>query len=123
MILALLKVGDGGKVGHLVRCKKCRFSNRSSWHNISKRCRSQSGNGGKIETSGHLLIIDGVTRSAAANKGEAGTWLFDPTNVIIGSSGSTASGSNDGTSTLTASSIAGLLNGGTSVMITTFYWN
>ena len=110
--------GDGGKVVIWSDVKNA-DSVTEVHGTILAKGGSQSGNGGKIETSGHLLIIDGVTGSAAANKGEAGTWLFDPTNVIIGSSGSTASGSNDGTSTLTASSIAGLLNGGTSVMITT----
>ena len=110
--------GDGGKVVIWSDVKNA-DSVTEVHGTILAKGGSQSGNGGKIETSGHLLITDGVTGSAAANKGEAGTWLFDPTNVIIGSSGSTASGSNDGTSTLTASSIADLLNGGTSVMITT----
>jgi autotransporter-associated beta strand protein len=79
------------------------------------------GDGGQIETSGAKLITDGVTGSAAANAnagGKAGEWLFDPTNVTIGTSGE-ASANNDGTS-IAASSIAGLLEGGTSVTVTTF---
>jgi len=76
------------------------------------------GDGGRIETSGHLLITDGITGSAAAPAGKAGEWLFDPSNITIGSSGD-ASSQNNG-SNLSASSIAGLLNGGTSVTVTTY---
>ncbi len=77
----------------------------------------QGGDGGRIETSGGLLVTDGVSGSAAAPQGKAGEWLFDPTNVTIGSLGG-ASAQNNGTS-IAASSIEGLLNGGTSVTVTT----
>jgi len=76
------------------------------------------GDGGRIETSGYKLITDGVSGSASSNLGVAGLWLFDPTNIEIGSSGSSADGTDDG-SDLTASSINSLLNSGTSVTVTT----
>jgi len=41
------------------------------------------GDGGRIETSGHWLDTTGVEGSAAAPKGNAGEWLFDPYNVTI----------------------------------------
>jgi hypothetical protein len=79
---------------------------------------ANGGDGGRIETSGALLITEGVSGSAAAPIGKAGEWLFDPTNVTIGTSGG-ASSQNNGTS-IAASSIEGLLNGGTSVTVTTY---
>lgn len=78
----------------------------------------QGGDGGRIETSGGLLVTDGVRGSAAATSGKAGEWLFDPTNVTIGTSGA-ASEQNNGSS-LSANAIADLLNGGTSVTVTTY---
>lgn len=111
--------GDGGKV---VVWSDITNSNSvtTAQGTILAKGGINGGNGGNIETSGHVLKTDGLSGSAAAVKGNAGTWLFDPTNVIIGSSGSSASGNNDGTSMLTASSIASLLNGGTSVTVTTY---
>ncbi len=85
------------------------------------------GNGGQIETSGHVLDTHGATGSAAARSanGQAGEWLFDPYNVSIG--GSTSNNSESGgtwtpsadDSTIDAASIQALLEGGTSVTVTT----
>ncbi|MCG5644949.1 YDG domain-containing protein [Flavobacteriaceae bacterium LSUCC0859] len=80
---------------------------------------SISGDGGMIETSGYYLDSQNVRGSASAENGQAGLWLFDPTNVTIGSSGSSAGTSNNGVSTITASSISSLLDGGSSVTVTT----
>ena len=41
------------------------------------------GDGGSIETSGHILDVDNITINAGAPKGKAGVWLLDPTNVTI----------------------------------------
>jgi filamentous hemagglutinin family protein len=70
---------------------------------IFARGGANGGDGGQIETSGATLLTDGVTGSAASPKGRAGDWLFDPYNYTIDASG--------------ASTIAGLLNGGTAVTI------
>ncbi|OYY71968.1 filamentous hemagglutinin N-terminal domain-containing protein, partial [Sphingomonas sp. 28-63-12] len=59
---------------------------------IFARGGSRSGNGGRIETSGHYLFSANAYGSAAAANGLAGTWLFDPYNVEIVAAG-TASGS------------------------------
>jgi filamentous hemagglutinin family protein len=108
--------GDGGKV-----VAWSDISNAASLTSVSGTISAKGGenggDGGQIETSGALLITEGVTGSAAAPMGKAGEWLFDPTNVTIGTSG-TASAQNNGT-TISASSIASLLNGGTSVTVTT----
>ncbi len=79
------------------------------------------GNGGRIETSGHYLDTEGGNGSAAAFKGEAGTWLFDPYDILISDTGADISGdyTATATSTITASSINSLLNNGTSVAIST----
>lgn len=42
-----------------------------------------AGNGGKIETSGYRLMVDGVTVNAASPKGSAGEWLLDPYDIKI----------------------------------------
>lgn len=83
------------------------------------------GDGGRIETSGHWLDTAGVTGGAIAPQGHAGIWLFDPYNVTITtatSGGSFSSGTwvatgND--STILNTTINGLLEGGTSVNVTT----
>ncbi|OYX38782.1 filamentous hemagglutinin N-terminal domain-containing protein [Sphingomonas sp. 32-62-10] len=41
------------------------------------------GNGGRIETSGRYLNVNGVRGSAAAPFGAAGLWLFDPYDITI----------------------------------------
>lgn len=85
------------------------------------------GNGGRIETSGYRLDVTGVSGSAAAQTadGRAGEWLFDPYNVTITSStannavsgGVWTPSAND--STIDVASINSLLDGGTSVTVTT----
>ena len=83
------------------------------------------GNGGRIETSGHWLNVDGITANASAPKGTGGEWLLDPYNVTIGSStsGNTYSPPNfspsSSDSTILASTIGTALAGGSSVTITT----
>ena len=86
---------------------------------IFARGGDHGGDGGRIETSGHFIDVTGVQGSAAAPLGSAGEWLFDPTNITIGSGGNTAGAANNGSS-LTASSVSALLNGGTNVTITTY---
>jgi|GEM_PF-1100559 len=86
------------------------------------------GNGGRIETSGHWLDVSGSQGGASAAHGLAGVWLFDPYNVTI--TGSDANGTWSGAnpdlfspsstgSTINAATIAGKLQGGTSVTVTT----
>lgn len=52
----------------------------------------QSGNGGTIETSGHVLDISGALVDTLASHGNTGSWSLDPENVTI-STGTTANGS------------------------------
>jgi filamentous hemagglutinin family protein len=81
------------------------------------------GNGGRIETSGHWLDVTGsVVQASAIGKGTGGEWLLDPYNVTIAGSG-TAVGAGSyvpsADSTISASSIATALQGGSNVTITT----
>jgi filamentous hemagglutinin family protein len=56
------------------------------------------GNGGMIETSGHVLDATGISVRAGAPAGTSGLWLLDPFNVVIDSgSGNSISGGNNGT--------------------------
>ncbi len=84
------------------------------------------GNGGRIETSAHLLDVSGARVDASAAHGAAGTWLLDPFNIDIVASGSaslttsggTASLTAVSTSTISASAINAALNAGNNVTIT-----
>ena len=45
------------------------------------------GDGGRIETSGHWLDVEGVRVSTAAPNGKVGEWLIDPSDITITTSG------------------------------------
>ena len=84
------------------------------------------GDGGRIETSGHLLNVDGVRGSAnGSTTGQAGSWLFDPYNVEITSYDATVSQSSGtytpsgDSSKINVATINSLLSGTTNVTITT----
>jgi len=98
--------------------------------NITARGGSQKGDGGFVETSGkNGLDIEGARVDASAVGGEAGTWLLDPRNVLIGdfsTEGGDFSGGNPDIFTPSAddakilpTDIESALNAGTSVTITT----
>jgi autotransporter-associated beta strand protein len=58
------------------------------------------GLGGNVETSGHLLKIDGIKVNTLAFDGSAGNWLLDPYNIVINTTGFTYSEStSSGTTT------------------------
>ena len=44
------------------------------------------GDGGKVETSGHKLIVHDVMVSTYAPKGKTGEWLLDPYDIVISNS-------------------------------------
>ncbi|NTU58186.1 MAG: filamentous hemagglutinin N-terminal domain-containing protein, partial [Chlorobiaceae bacterium] len=88
------------------------------------------GNGGRIETSGHWMDVDGSQGGASATDGKPGVWLFDPADVIIQNTNSngTWSGANpdvwspttgSSSSQIRASNITSRLENGTNVTITT----
>ncbi len=88
---------------------------------------ANSGNGGRIETSGHFLDTAGVKGSASAALGTGGEWLFDPFNIsIVNSVPSNGSFDAAGNWTPTGSpslvstaDISARLSAGTSVTIST----
>jgi filamentous hemagglutinin family protein len=73
------------------------------------------GNGGLVETSGKqsLEVLD-ANVNASAPAGSAGTWLLDPTDITIATTGEGI-----GSPTVAVSAINDALNQGTSVNITT----
>lgn len=89
-----------------------------------------SGDGGFIDTSAaHLDIAPSVSIKANAAHGKAGEWLIDPLNITVGTAASTGgffTGSPPGTwspiasgSYVNAGTVAAMLDGGTSVTIST----
>jgi filamentous hemagglutinin family protein len=85
-----------------------------------------TGNGGRLETSGHLLDVTGITIDASAPRGSAGTWLLDPYDLTVSAAATTAAQapagtweSNAGGSTVRAGDIATALNAGTHVVLQT----
>ena len=87
-----------------------------------------SGNGGRIETSGHWLDVADISLSASALSGSGGVWLLDPYTVTInnnGTDGNWNSGNPDiwtpdkNNSQLKNSAITDRLKSGTSVTIIT----
>ncbi len=85
-----------------------------------------SGDGGFVETSGKINLGVSGDVDASATNGLAGSWLLDPSNVIIvGTGGNNIPGSggtiNPATDDyqISASSIQGALNSGNNVTITT----
>jgi len=90
----------------------------------------QGGNGGLVETSGHLIDIAGSNVQTASPMGAGGTWLLDPLNVTIGTAATTGVTSNPNpgggttspnttTSQVKASDIVAALNAGNSVVVKT----
>ncbi len=85
---------------------------------------AESGDGGRIETSGHRLDVQDVRADASAGNGKAGDWLLDPYNVTIAGGGASGTGyastytpATD--STILAADVAASLESGTNVTITT----
>jgi hypothetical protein len=89
---------------------------------VSARGGATGGDGGSVETSGHLLAVGaGATVDAGAANGAAGSWLLDPSIIFVVSGGSGAqdgklptvnAGDNSpsGTFTISAGAIVSSLN-------------
>ena len=69
-----------------------------------------SGDGGRVETSGHYLNVDGINVSTEAESGDSGLWLLDPYNIsIVSSNGSDTLVSGDPDSSFTSAQTSTLL--------------
>ena len=102
------KVGDGGTAVLWSDVNKDK-SVTAAYGTILGRGGYEGGNGGRIETSGHQINIDGVSVNAGTAdtiNGKAGLWLIDPFDYTITTAGAaTISGalnSSDVTVTTTA---------------------
>ena len=86
----------------------------------------EGGSGGRIETSGYRLDIQGVTGSASSVDGLAGTWLIDPYNVTVDANSLDPGGTGSGNWSITDNTVIGneeisrLLNNDTNVVINTY---
>ena len=117
-----IETGDGGTVVAWSDIHQVDSATRV-YGSLQARGGAQSGNGGRIETSGHWLDVAGIRADSSARHGDAGQWLLDPYNVTIGSSASGTAYATPFTpgadSSILASDIAASLEGGTNVTITT----
>ncbi|MBU1465026.1 MAG: filamentous hemagglutinin N-terminal domain-containing protein, partial [Gammaproteobacteria bacterium] len=104
--------GDGGKVVVWSDVKSADSVTKVAG-NIRAQGLGENANGGKIETSGHVLNV------AKGTTVEAAEWLLDPTNITIsaGSDGSLTSGETQ--SDIGAETIETALNAGTNVTVQT----
>jgi len=117
--------GDGGQVV-LWSALDNASSVTTAYGTINAKAGASGGNGGRIETSGHLLKVDGAVVNASAANGQGGEWLLDPYNITITSSAdsnvtnaSNTYTSNNSPSNINVSTITGALNSGTSVTVQT----
>jgi filamentous hemagglutinin family protein len=73
------ETGKGGKV--------VLWSNGATrvFGRISARGGAAGGDGGMVETSGHVLDVNGVVVDAGAANGKNGSWLLDPYDITVSS--------------------------------------
>jgi filamentous hemagglutinin family protein len=83
--------GDGGKV--VLWSDVHNADSVTAVHgSIKAEAGPNGGDGGKVETSGHVLAVDDSQVSTRANQGHAGHWLLDPYNIIISTGTTTTPG-------------------------------
>ncbi|MEY3366241.1 MAG: hypothetical protein RIS71_978, partial [Actinomycetota bacterium] len=80
---------------------------------LSARGGRFGGDGGRIETSGPLLDIDGIDVDTVAPAGVYGTWLVDPRDISISESADADISFSSGTYTSSSSSVAATLSAAT----------
>jgi hypothetical protein len=78
-----IDTGDGGTIVAWSNVSKALSSTRV-YGTLRARGGALSGNGGRIETSGHWLDVRGMRLDATAAHGIGGQWLLDPEDLIIG---------------------------------------
>ncbi|MFM2102913.1 MAG: hypothetical protein RIR05_1899, partial [Bacteroidota bacterium] len=81
--------GDGGTIVAWSDVKNPNSATRV-YGTITARGGPNGGDGGRIETSGYFLDVEGISINAGSKLGVAGLWLLDPYNITIGSSGNAA---------------------------------
>ena len=83
------------------------------------------GNGGRVETSGHVIDVSNGSINVKSGGGDNGLWLIDPYDVTIANSASSSGtpfSSNftaDTTSSISVLSVQNMLNAGTDITIST----
>jgi hypothetical protein len=80
--------GDGGKVV-LWSAIDNASSVTTAYGTIRAKAGVNGGDGGRIETSGHSLLMSGARINAYASIGKSGLWLIDPTDVTIDANAAT----------------------------------
>ena len=120
------KNGDGGTV-NIIANNAAIFRGK-----ISAKGGGKGGDGGNVETSGHLLQIGDGFVDASAKNGNNGSWLLDPYDLTVvagtgitnitdtGAATDPRTGTSNGLgSTVGATTLSNVLSGGTSVILQT----
>lgn len=114
-----LASGDGGKV-ILWSTDSTQFHGA-----ISVIGGGEGGNGGLVETSGHVLDVSGTVNLRAV-AGQGGTWLLDPYNINITSAASSGTSTDSpftpnagGSSTLSSATLNASLSEGANIIVQT----
>lgn len=123
-----MRQGDGGTIVAWSDVQTPGASTRV-YGTLRARGGALSGNGGRIETSGHWLDVRGLLIDAAAPQGLGGLWLLDPEDLTVGIAATDAAfvppgpfalwTSGAGTPNVLNTDIEAQLNAGTSVMLQT----
>jgi len=96
--------GDGGSI--YVN------SGNTAFHGTAKaKGGSVSGNGGKIETSGHMLNVNGAIVDTSAPHGATGIWTLDPYDLTVDNTAASTIATNLATSNVTLQTTASSASG------------
>jgi len=121
--------GNGGKVV-LWSDVHNTSSVTTAYGTITAKGGVNGGDGGRIETSGHVVNVNSLSIDASASNGVNGEWLLDPYNLTIASTvdnnfttsssgGTTTYTSSYDTSNINVSTVINALNAGTNVTVQT----
>jgi autotransporter-associated beta strand protein len=87
-----LRQGQGGTVVAWSDVTNSK-SQTEAYGSFKARGGSRGGDGGRIETSGRVLFVNGIQVDTKAIEGRTGNWLLDPVDIEVAPSGGSVTGS------------------------------
>ena len=117
------QAGDGGKV--VLWSDVTNQNSFTKFDGTIEATGFAGGNGGRVETSGHVVDVSNGTINVKSGGGDNGLWLIDPYDVTIANSASSsgtpfsANFTADTTSSISVLTVQNMLNAGTDITIST----